>query len=75
MSRPPFPPFTAETAAQKVRMAEDSWNTRDPASVALAYTADSRCGEYEYPTARHYVPNYWRGGNHNVPGGRRKESG
>jgi hypothetical protein len=42
MSRPPLPPFTAETAAQKVRMAEDAWNSRDPAKVALAYTADSR---------------------------------
>ena len=42
MSRPPLPPFTAETAAQKVRMAEDAWNTRDPARVALAYTIDSR---------------------------------
>src|SRR3954447_26920320 len=42
MSRPPLPPFTAETAAQKVRMAEDAWNTRDPARVALAYTTDSR---------------------------------
>jgi nuclear transport factor 2 (NTF2) superfamily protein len=41
MSRPPFPPFTAETAAQKVRLAEDAWNTRDPAKVALAYTPDS----------------------------------
>jgi hypothetical protein len=42
MSRPPLPPFTAETAAQKVRLAEDAWNTREPARVALAYTADSR---------------------------------
>ncbi len=41
MSRPPFPPFTEETAAQKVRMAEDAWNGRDPAKVALAYTPDS----------------------------------
>ena len=41
-TRPPLPPFTAETAAQKVRMAEDAWNTRDPARVALAYTPDSR---------------------------------
>src|SRR3954469_11972266 len=41
MNRPPLPPFTAETAAQKVRMAEDAWNTRDPARVALAYTTDS----------------------------------
>ena len=42
MSRPPLPPFTVETAAQKVRMAEDAWNTRDPARVVLAYTPDSR---------------------------------
>jgi uncharacterized protein len=42
MNRPPLPPFTAETAAQKVRMAEDAWNTRDPARVALAYAPDSR---------------------------------
>jgi nuclear transport factor 2 (NTF2) superfamily protein len=42
MDRPPLPPFTRETAAQKVRMAEDAWNTRDPARVALAYTPDSR---------------------------------
>jgi len=40
-SRPPLPPFTAETAAQKVRAAEDGWNSRDPARVALAYTPDS----------------------------------
>ena len=42
MSRPPLPPFTDETAAQKARMAEDAWNSRDPAKVALAYTQDSR---------------------------------
>ena len=42
MSRPPLPPFTAETAAQKARMAEDAWNSRDPARVALAYTQDSQ---------------------------------
>jgi uncharacterized protein len=40
-NRPPLPPFTAETAAQKVRAAEDGWNSRDPARVALAYTPDS----------------------------------
>ena len=40
--RPPLPPFTAETAALKVRAAEDAWNGRDPAKVALAYTPDSR---------------------------------
>ena len=42
MSRPPLPPFTLETAVQKVRLAEDAWNGRDPARVALAYTPDSR---------------------------------
>ena len=41
MTRPPLPPFTAETARQKVRLAEDGWNTRDAAKVALAYTPDS----------------------------------
>ena len=40
--RPPLPPFTPETAAQKARMAEDAWNTRDPGRVAQAYTVDSR---------------------------------
>ena len=39
--RPPLPPFDATTAAQKVRMAEDAWNTREPKRVALAYTPDS----------------------------------
>ena len=41
MSRPPLPHFTAETAAQKARMAEDAWNTRDPGKVVLAYTPDT----------------------------------
>jgi len=40
--RPPLPPFNPDTAVQKVRMAEDAWNTRDPERVALAYTEDSR---------------------------------
>jgi hypothetical protein len=40
-SRPPFPPFNAESAAQKVRLAEDAWNSRDPERVSLAYTVDS----------------------------------
>lgn len=39
--RPPLPPFTAETAAQKARMAEDAWNSRQPNRIALAYTIDS----------------------------------
>jgi uncharacterized protein len=42
MSRPPFPPFTAQSAVQKIRAAEDGWNGRDPGKVALAYTPDSR---------------------------------
>lgn len=41
-TRPPLPPFTAETAAIKARRAEDAWNARDPERVSLAYTADSR---------------------------------
>ena len=40
-SRPPLPPFTLETAQQKIQAAENAWNTRDPARVALAYTEDS----------------------------------
>ncbi|SDI70553.1 DUF1348 family protein [Aliiruegeria lutimaris] len=42
MSRPPLPPFTALTAARKVRLAEDAWNSRDPDAVSRAYTPDSR---------------------------------
>ena len=42
MSRPPLPPFTRETAIQKVRLAEDGWNSRDPVKVSLAYSEDSR---------------------------------
>ncbi len=41
-SRPPFPPFTSATARQKVQMAQEAWNTRDPQRVALAYTRDSQ---------------------------------
>ena len=42
MARPPLPPFTRETAIQKVRLAEDAWNSRAPEKVCLAYTVDSR---------------------------------
>jgi nuclear transport factor 2 (NTF2) superfamily protein len=42
MPRPPLPPFTLDTAIQKVRLAEDAWNGRDPARVALAYSPHSR---------------------------------
>jgi len=41
-ARPPFPPFSLETATEKVRKAEDAWNTRDPQRVALAYSIESR---------------------------------
>lgn len=51
--RPPFPPFTRETATQKVRMAEDGWNNRDPEKVALAYTPDSQWrNRNEFPKGR-----------------------
>ena len=52
-TRPPLPPFTEETAIQKVRAAEDGWNSRDPARVALAYTEDSRWrNRAEFPVGR-----------------------
>ena len=41
-TRPPVPPFTRESAIQKVRLAEDGWNSRDPEKVAQAYSLDSR---------------------------------
>ena len=51
--RPPLPPFTRETAMQKVRLAEDAWNSRDPQRVALAYTLDSRWrNRSEFPRGR-----------------------
>ncbi|OYW59891.1 MAG: hypothetical protein B7Z40_20875 [Bosea sp. 12-68-7] len=53
MDRPPLPPFTDETAAQKARLAEDAWNSRDPARVALAYTPDSQWrNRVEFPAGR-----------------------
>jgi uncharacterized protein len=52
-ARPPVPPFTADSAAQKVRLAEDGWNSRDPKRVALAYTPDSRWrNRAEFPVGR-----------------------
>ena len=55
-ARPPFPPFTRETAAQKVRMAEDGWNNRDPQRVALAYTIDSQWrNRAEFPVGREQI--------------------
>ncbi len=55
-SRPPFPPFTNETAIEKVRKAEDAWNTRDPERVASAYTIDSRWrNRSEFPVGREEI--------------------
>lgn len=54
--RPPFPPFTRETATQKVRMAEDGWNNRDPQKVAMAYTVDSQWrNRSEFPRGRDQI--------------------
>src|SRR5258708_35657911 len=54
--RPPFPPFTHDSAMQKVRLAEDAWNTRDPAKVALAYAIDSRWrNRSEFITGRNEI--------------------
>ena len=51
--RPPLPPFTVETAAQKVRMAEDAWNTRDPGRVVQVYTEDTEWrNRAEFPVGR-----------------------
>uniref|UniRef100_UPI00260ED1F4 DUF1348 family protein n=1 Tax=uncultured Tateyamaria sp. TaxID=455651 RepID=UPI00260ED1F4 len=55
MSRPPLPPFTEETAREKVRLAEDGWNTRDAAKVVLAYTADTK-----WRVRRHGFWGQWR---------------
>ena len=55
-TRPPLPPFTSETATQKVRMAEDAWNTRDPDRVVLVYTEDTRWrNRAEFPIGRDQV--------------------
>jgi nuclear transport factor 2 (NTF2) superfamily protein len=64
-ARPPLPPFTRETAIQKVRLAEDAWNSRDPARVALAYTVDSQWrNRSEFPTGREQIVEFltrkWR---------------
>ncbi|MDQ1920154.1 nuclear transport factor 2 family protein [Massilia pseudoviolaceinigra] len=55
-NRPPLPPFTHDAATRKVRLAEDGWNSRDPARVALAYTADSRWrNRAEFVTGREAI--------------------
>src|SRR5688500_17968185 len=54
--RPPFPPFTRETAIQKVRLAEDAWNSRDPVRVSMAYTVDSQWrNRAEFPVGREQI--------------------
>jgi len=63
--RPPFPPFTHETAIKKVRLAEDAWNSRDPQRVALAYTVDSQWrNRAEFPVGREQIVEFltrkWR---------------
>ena len=58
-TKPPLPPFTAETAAQKVRMAEDAWNSRDPARVVQVYTEDTRWrNRAEFPAGRAEVQQF-----------------
>lgn len=55
-AKPPLPPYSAETAAQKVRVAEDAWNSRDPDRVALVYTEDTRWrNRAEFPVGRKAV--------------------
>ncbi|WP_440216717.1 nuclear transport factor 2 family protein [Chromobacterium piscinae] len=52
-TRPPLPPFTRETAIEKIRLAEDGWNSRDPARVALAYSPDTRWrNRVDFPRGR-----------------------
>jgi nuclear transport factor 2 (NTF2) superfamily protein len=65
-ARPPLPPFSRETALQKVRMAEDGWNSRDPERVAMAYTVDSRWrNRAEFPVGREQIRQFlarkWQG--------------
>ncbi|HHX83472.1 MAG TPA: nuclear transport factor 2 family protein [Pseudomonadaceae bacterium] len=57
--RPPLPPFTLETARQKVRSAEDGWNNRNPAKVALAYSVDSKWrNRAEFPQGRSAIEGF-----------------
>ena len=56
MGRPPFPPFDAASAAQKARLAEDNWNSRDPERVALGYSENTRWrNRAEFPTGREEI--------------------
>jgi nuclear transport factor 2 (NTF2) superfamily protein len=61
-TRPPLPPFTRESAIEKVRLAEDGWNSRDPAKVALAYTLDTQWrNRAEFATNRKKRRRFWSG--------------
>jgi nuclear transport factor 2 (NTF2) superfamily protein len=58
-TKPPLPPFTAETAAQKARMAEDAWNSRDPSRVVQVYTEDTQWrNRAEFPVGREQVKQF-----------------
>ena len=57
--KPPFPPFTLESAKQKVRLAEDAWNSRDPEKVSLAYTPNSEWrNRSAFPVGREQIKNF-----------------
>lgn len=59
MTRPPLPPFSEETAREKVRLAEDGWNGRNPSQVALAYTEDSKWrNRTEFPQGRAQIEEF-----------------
>jgi uncharacterized protein len=59
--KPPIPPFTLETAKQKVRLAEDAWNSRDPARVVQVYSADTQWrNRVEFPVGRDQVEEFLR---------------
>ena len=59
ITRPPQPPFTHETATQKVRLAKDGWNSRDPQRVALAYTVDTVWrNRAEFPVGREQITQF-----------------
>lgn len=64
-ARPPLPPFTRETAIQKIRLAEDAWNSREPARIVLAYSTDTRWrNRAEFPAGREqaqaFLERKWR---------------
>ena len=64
-TRPPLPPFNRETAVQKIRLAEDAWNSRDPARIVLAYSPDTRWrNRAEFPVGREqaqaFLERKWR---------------